>query len=88
MALDRATMAAIARVAELKAGLRAETKVGIHAHDNLSLAVANTIGALEEGVDHVAGCCTRRRRRRASVWTRGRSSWSSDGARSSAARRT
>ncbi|MFN8622783.1 MAG: 4-hydroxy-2-oxovalerate aldolase [Chloroflexota bacterium] len=45
-----------ARVAELKAGLRAETKVGIHAHNNLSLAVANTIGALEEGVDHVDGC--------------------------------
>lgn len=45
-----------ARVAELKAGLRPETKVGIHAHNNLSLAVANTIGALEEGVDHVDGC--------------------------------
>ena len=45
-----------ARVAELRAGLRAETKVGIHAHNNLSLAVANTIGALEEGVDHVDGC--------------------------------
>lgn len=45
-----------ARVAELKGGLRAETKVGIHAHNNLSLAVANTIGALEEGVDHVDGC--------------------------------
>ena len=45
-----------ARVAELKAGLRPETKVGIHAHNNLSLAVANTIGALDEGVDHVDGC--------------------------------
>jgi 4-hydroxy 2-oxovalerate aldolase len=45
-----------ARVAELKAGLRPGTKVGIHAHNNLSLAVANTIGALEEGVDHVDGC--------------------------------
>ena len=45
-----------ARVAELKANLRPETKVGIHAHNNLSLAVANTIGALEEGVDHVDGC--------------------------------
>jgi 4-hydroxy 2-oxovalerate aldolase len=45
-----------ARVAELKAGLRAGTRVGIHAHNNLSLAVANTIGALEEGVDHVDGC--------------------------------
>ena len=45
-----------ARVAALKAGLRAETQVGIHAHNNLSLAVANSIGALEEGVDQVDGC--------------------------------
>ena len=45
-----------ARVAELKAGLRPETEVGIHAHNNLSLAVANSIGALEEGVDQIDGC--------------------------------
>jgi 4-hydroxy 2-oxovalerate aldolase len=45
-----------ARVAELKAGLRPGTQVGIHAHNNLSLAVANSIGALEEGVDQVDGC--------------------------------
>jgi 4-hydroxy 2-oxovalerate aldolase len=45
-----------ARVAELKAGLRPETGVGVHAHNNLSLAVANSIGALEEGVDQVDGC--------------------------------
>ena len=45
-----------ARVAELKAGLRPETQVGVHAHNNLSLAVANSIGALEEGVDQVDGC--------------------------------
>ena len=45
-----------ARVAALKAGLRPETQVGIHAHNNLSLAVANSIGALEEGVDQVDGC--------------------------------
>ena len=45
-----------ARVAELKAGLRPTTQVGIHAHNNLSLAVANSIGALEEGVDQVDGC--------------------------------
>jgi len=45
-----------ARVAELRAGLRAETQVGIHAHNNLSLAVANSLGALEEGVDQVDGC--------------------------------
>jgi len=45
-----------ARVAALKAGLRPGTQVGIHAHNNLSLAVANSIGALEEGVDQVDGC--------------------------------
>lgn len=45
-----------ARVAELKAGLAASTQVGIHAHNNLSLAVANSLGALEEGVDQVDGC--------------------------------
>ena len=45
-----------ARVAELKARLRSTTQVGIHAHNNLSLAVANSIGALEEGVDQVDGC--------------------------------
>jgi 4-hydroxy 2-oxovalerate aldolase len=45
-----------ARVAELKAGLRDGTQVGIHAHNNLSLAVANSIGAVEEGVDQVDGC--------------------------------
>jgi 4-hydroxy 2-oxovalerate aldolase len=50
------TLDARARVAELRAGLRPETRVGIHAHNNLSLAVANTIGALEEGVDDVDGC--------------------------------
>jgi 4-hydroxy 2-oxovalerate aldolase len=50
------TTDARARVAELKAGLRPTTQVGIHAHNNLSLAVANSIGALEEGVDQVDGC--------------------------------
>ena len=50
------TIDARARVAELKAGLRPTTQVGIHAHNNLSLAVANSIGALEEGVDQVDGC--------------------------------
>jgi len=45
-----------ARVATLKAGLRSETQVGVHAHNNLSLAVANSIGALEEGVAQVDGC--------------------------------
>lgn len=45
-----------ARVAELRAGLRPTTQVGIHAHNNLSLAIANSIVALEEGVDQVDGC--------------------------------
>ncbi|AXV06694.1 4-hydroxy-2-oxovalerate aldolase [Euzebya pacifica] len=42
------------RVATLKAGL--DVEVGIHAHNNLSLAVANSLGALEEGVDQIDGC--------------------------------
>jgi 4-hydroxy 2-oxovalerate aldolase len=44
------------RVRALKDGLRPGTQVGVHAHNNLSLAVANSIGALEEGVDQVDGC--------------------------------
>jgi 4-hydroxy 2-oxovalerate aldolase len=46
-----------ARVAALKAGLGSATQIGVHAHNNLSLAVANSIAALEEGVDQVDGCC-------------------------------
>ena len=45
-----------ARVAELKGGLRPETQVGVHAHNNLSLAIANSLGALEEGADQIDGC--------------------------------
>ena len=44
------------RVATLKAGLSCQ--VGIHAHNNLSLAVANSLAALEEGVDQIDGCMT------------------------------
>ena len=44
------------RVATLKAGLSCE--VGIHAHNNLSLAVANSLAGLEEGVDQIDGCMT------------------------------
>ena len=44
------------RVALLKANLSCQ--VGIHAHNNLSLAVANSLAALEEGVDQIDGCTT------------------------------
>ncbi len=45
------------RVATLKAGL-SSAQVGLHAHNNLSLAVANSLAALEEGVDQLDGCAT------------------------------
>ncbi len=44
------------RVALLTANL--DCQVGIHAHNNLSLAVANSMAALEEGVDQIDGCTT------------------------------
>ena len=44
------------RVAMLKQHL--DCQVGIHAHNNLSLAVANSMAALEEGVDQIDGCTT------------------------------
>ena len=44
------------RVAMLKGNLSCQ--VGIHAHNNLSLAVANSMAALEEGVDQIDGCTT------------------------------
>lgn len=44
------------RVALLKANLSVE--VGLHAHNNLSLAVANSMAAFEEGVDQIDGCTT------------------------------
>jgi 4-hydroxy 2-oxovalerate aldolase len=45
------------RVAALKAGL-SSAQVGLHAHNNLSLAVANSLAALEEGADQLDGCAT------------------------------
>jgi 4-hydroxy 2-oxovalerate aldolase len=44
------------RVALLKSEL--DCQVGLHAHNNLSLAVANSIAALEEGADQLDGCTT------------------------------
>lgn len=44
------------RVATVKAGVGCQ--VGIHAHNNLTLAVANSLAALEEGVDQIDGCTT------------------------------
>ena len=44
------------RVAALKSGMACG--VGVHAHNNLSLAVANSMGALAEGVDQIDGCMT------------------------------
>jgi 4-hydroxy 2-oxovalerate aldolase len=43
-----------ARVAILKANL--EIQVGLHAHNNLSLAVANSMAAYDEGVDQIDAC--------------------------------
>lgn len=45
-----------ARVATLRHGLQARTQVGIHAHNNLTLAVANSLVALAEGAGQVDGC--------------------------------
>lgn len=44
------------RVSALKAGLSCQ--VGVHAHNNLSLAVANSMAAFEEGADQIDGCTT------------------------------
>ena len=50
------TDAARSRVANLRAELPAQVQVGIHAHNNLGLAVANSIAAVEEGAEQVDGC--------------------------------
>lgn len=44
------------RVAAVKANV--DIEVGVHAHNNLSLAVANSLGALDEGVGQIDGCTT------------------------------
>lgn len=44
------------RVGRLKETLSCQ--VGLHAHNNLSLAVANSLAAIEEGADQIDGCTT------------------------------
>ena len=44
----------VARVDALKSAL--DVQVGFHAHNNLSMAVANTLAAVEAGADSVDGC--------------------------------
>ncbi len=41
------------RISALRAALEPRTVVGFHAHNNLGLAVANTLKAIEEGAGHV-----------------------------------
>ncbi len=45
-----------ARVEALRGGLEAGTEVGFHGHENLSLAIANSIAAHESGATWIDGC--------------------------------
>ena len=45
------------RVAALRNALAPQTKVGIHAHNNLGLGIGNSLAGIEEGADYVDGCC-------------------------------
>ncbi len=45
-----------ARVEALRGGLEAGTEVGFHGHENLSLAIANSIAAHEVGATWIDGC--------------------------------
>jgi 4-hydroxy 2-oxovalerate aldolase len=45
-----------ARVEALRGGLDAGTEVGFHGHENLSLAIANSIAAEETGATWIDGC--------------------------------
>jgi len=45
-----------ARVESMRGGLDADTEVGFHGHENLSLAIANSIAAHEAGATWIDGC--------------------------------
>jgi 4-hydroxy-2-oxovalerate aldolase len=45
-----------ARISAMRARLGPEVALGMHAHDNLSLAIANTLAAVEEGATLADGC--------------------------------
>jgi 4-hydroxy-2-oxovalerate aldolase len=45
-----------ARISALRERLDPEVSLGVHAHDNLSLAVANTLAGIEEGATLADGC--------------------------------
>ena len=45
-----------ARVEALRGGLEAGTEVGFHGHENLSLAIANSVAAEETGATWIDGC--------------------------------
>lgn len=44
------------RVAAFRSGLPSEVEVGVHAHENLAMGVANTIAAIAEGATLADGC--------------------------------
>ena len=48
----------LARIAALRDELDGDAEVGIHAHQNLSLAVANTVCAIQEGATLADACLT------------------------------
>ena len=45
-----------ARISALREALDPKTQIGIHAHNNLSFAVTNSLVALEEGATNLDGC--------------------------------